>query len=200
MQVGFLSGSTYQVLYQAQGDSVGDSFGASVSTAGDINHDGFTDFLVGSPCNDRDGKDAGSARVFSGHLYPASWNNYGAGFPGTNCEPSLTAGGAPVICETITLDITNCSGQNTPSLLIAGLAPGVISNPSGGTILVSPPWVLHPFMLPIAGASLPVEVLCDSAFCGLTIYAQALEFDPGAGGPNQDVSSSKGLALVLGGS
>ncbi|MFO0984574.1 MAG: integrin alpha [Planctomycetota bacterium] len=194
-----LVGASVRTIYRADGDAPGDSFGASVSWARDINSDGADDFIVGAPCDDNTGAEAGSARLFSGRVCFASWSNYGNGFAGSNCTPTLTSSGNPVICATVDLDITNCRGQDTQALLIAGLTPGVIPNPQGGDLLVSPPWVFRPMTLPAAGASLPFHVLCDSVFCGLTIYVQAMQFDPGAGGPNQDVSSTPGLALVLGG-
>jgi hypothetical protein len=44
----------------------GDVFGISVSGAGDVNGDGFDDFIVGAPLDDNNGTNSGSARVFSG--------------------------------------------------------------------------------------------------------------------------------------
>jgi hypothetical protein len=43
---------------------------------------------------------------------------------------------------------------------------------------------------------MPVAVLCDSQFAGLSIYMQALEADPAA---SQGVSFTPGLLLVHGG-
>ncbi|MFO0984594.1 MAG: integrin alpha [Planctomycetota bacterium] len=192
-------GSSCVTLYEMTGDVVGDAFGLAVSAGGDVNQDGFDDFLVLAPCDSSSGALSGSFRLYSGRVCPSSWNNYGAGYPGTNGVPSLTSSDIPVICRTIDLIVTNSLGSTLPALFIAGVTPGSIPNPSGGTVLVSPPWVLQPFVLPGAGASLPFTVLCDTAFCGLTIYLQVLEQDPGAGGPHQDVSSTPGLALVLGG-
>ena len=61
-----LSGSDGSVLYTFNGDSVGDFFGFSVSSAGDVNGDGFDDLIVGAPRDDNNGSCSGSARVFSG--------------------------------------------------------------------------------------------------------------------------------------
>lgn len=104
-----------------------------------------------------------------------------------------------MVCSTINLAITNCRGQDTQAAILVGLIPGKFDNPDGGDVLVAPPWILRPLILPAAGVSIPFQVLCDSAFCGLTIYGQALQIDPGAGGAFQDVATTAGLSLVIGG-
>ena len=49
-----------------QGDAAGDSAGWSVSTAGDVNGDGFDDLIVGARFGDNGGIDAGEAYVVFG--------------------------------------------------------------------------------------------------------------------------------------
>ena len=61
------SGADGSLLYQKDGAVAGDQLGSSVSTAGDVNGDGKTDFIVGAPNADPGGKaDAGSVYVYSG--------------------------------------------------------------------------------------------------------------------------------------
>ena len=48
------------------GEAAGDYFGYSVSTAGDVNGDGYSDVIVGAYSNDAGGSDAGRAYIYFG--------------------------------------------------------------------------------------------------------------------------------------
>ncbi len=50
------------------GTYAGEQFGWSVSTAGDVNKDGYSDVIVGAPLNDAAGQDAGRAYIFFGGI------------------------------------------------------------------------------------------------------------------------------------
>lgn len=47
------------------GNTVNDLFGFSVASAGDVNRDGYTDLIIGTPYNDQAGSDAGKAWLYT---------------------------------------------------------------------------------------------------------------------------------------
>ena len=60
------SGQDGVLLYTFTGNEMAERLGESVSSAGDVNNDGFDDLIVGARLNDAGGKNAGRAYVFSG--------------------------------------------------------------------------------------------------------------------------------------
>ncbi|MBK9387579.1 MAG: FG-GAP repeat protein [Planctomycetes bacterium] len=63
-----LAGRTGAVLRRLTGDDLGDRFGHAVSALGDLDLDGYADYVVGAPEDDNNGAQSGSVRVFSGRL------------------------------------------------------------------------------------------------------------------------------------
>jgi hypothetical protein len=63
------SGRSGRLLHMWEGTGANDQLGAAVATAGDVNHDGFDDVLVGANGVDDAGVDSGAAYVFSGRTY-----------------------------------------------------------------------------------------------------------------------------------
>jgi hypothetical protein len=65
-RVHIYSGADASILYQLDGNS-GDLFGMRVAAAGDVNLDGYADFLVGAPGEDRGATvDVGAVHLYSG--------------------------------------------------------------------------------------------------------------------------------------
>jgi FG-GAP repeat/FG-GAP-like repeat len=60
------SGFNGDLLYEFQAEGAGDNFGASVSSAGDVNNDNYADLLIGAVGNDSGGIDAGRVYIVSG--------------------------------------------------------------------------------------------------------------------------------------
>ena len=125
---------------------------------------------------------------------PASWRNYGAGWPGTAGIPALAPSADPVLGTTIDLDVGNSAGVDTVAVVFAGLSAATLATSWDGTLLVAPSWVV-PIALPAAGAALPLEIPDDPAICGLLGFVQALELD---GGASDGVAFTEGLELTLG--
>jgi hypothetical protein len=97
------------------GEVSGDEFGYAVSTAGDLDGDGYDDFLVGAPGNDESGVQAGKVYLFFGAGTPPSGPDlsWTGDLPGARFGAALAGGfnfnkdgyddfavGAPAITDT----------------------------------------------------------------------------------------------------
>lgn len=75
-RVDLISGATGDTLFTFWGNS-GTAFGASFDAAGDFNHDGTIDIIIGEPYNNAAGTAAGRVQVFSGADGSVLFNKYG---------------------------------------------------------------------------------------------------------------------------
>jgi len=66
--------------FRLEGVASGDIAGRSVSTAGDVNGDGFDDLIVGAPYADPHGESSGSSYVIFGHRALSAVNRVGTDF------------------------------------------------------------------------------------------------------------------------
>jgi hypothetical protein len=73
------SGDGGSLLWASNGEAQYDALGYSVSGAGDVNNDGYDDFIAGAPRNDVAGNAAGRAYVYSGQTGSVLWTFTGEG-------------------------------------------------------------------------------------------------------------------------
>ena len=191
------SGASGALLHDFVGTVAGggDNVALGMSAAsGDWNGDGKPDFVLGDPLYHDTALDVpvGAAEVWLG--CPASWANYGSGWPGTLGVPTLTAQSDPGIGTTCSLDLANSLGAATPGLLVIGLASASIPLRSGGTLLVAPANVLA-VTVPAGGLVFTDSIPDDPLLCFLEVFVQGIELDPGAVGK---LSLTPGLELEIG--
>lgn len=191
------SGAGGALLHDFVGTTVGGAsnvaLGFSVAS-GDFNGDLKPDFVLGDPLYD---DPAAGGVVGASELYlgcPASWNNYGSGWPGTLGVPALTAQSDPGIGTTCSLALSNSLGASTPGLLLLDLAPASIPLRSGATLLVAPSIVV-PVTVPAAGLLFAGSIPNDPSLCFVSLFLQGIELDPGAVG---QLSLTPGLELEIG--
>jgi hypothetical protein len=125
---------------------------------------------------------------------PATWTNYGAGYPGTLGVPAFTAQQFPWFGATVTVDLANSYGAPTIGLLVLGLQRASLPTKWGGDLLVLPT-LIAPITFSFGGDSFTGTIPDDVDLCGATIDLQGIEADPGA---QFGVSFSPGLELVIG--
>jgi hypothetical protein len=177
----------------AAGGATNVALGMSVAS-GDFNGDGHPDCIVGDPLFD---DPAAGGKVGASETYlgcPASWSNYGAGWPGTLGVPSLTARGEPGIGTTCTLDLSNSLGSATPGLLLIGVSSTSTTLSSGATLLVIPSIVVA-LTVPAGGLVFSGDIPNDPSLCFVPLFLQGIELDAGAVG---NLSFTAGLELDLG--
>jgi hypothetical protein len=120
--------------------------------------------------------------------------NYGAGWPGRNGIPTLTAQEKPVVGAPLDVDLSNSLGAATSALLFVGVQPANIPIHNSGTLLVLP--LLSVFVpLPAGGLTLSGALPNDPSLWFFDLYLQAIELDSFA---SKGLSFTPGLQLHCG--
>jgi len=192
-RVDVLSGATGALIFDVAGTQANSFLGTAVAAV-DVTGDGVDDVIAGAPGFDVTTFSEGRVFVFAGTPCEAAASSYGEGWPGTLGEPTLAANADPQIGETLPLEITNSLGAPTTASLLLGAASTALPL-KDGTLLVDP-LVTIPLSLPVAPVVLAGGIPKDATLCGVPVFVQVVEVDPGA---SKGLSFSRGLRLTLGG-
>ena len=113
---------------------------------------------------------------------------------GSNGVPAITASAYPETGTSVDLQVGNSLGADTAGALMVGFSRASLPGGWGGPLLVRPAltWILA---IPAVGLTVPIAVPDDPELCGVYVFLQALEVDPGAA---KGISSTAGLLLFLG--
>lgn len=192
------SGRTGEVLLTLAGGAPLDAFGVACAGTGDLNGDGFSEFVVGANGADPAGiTDAGRASVLSYAGIPAGSSTFGSGCPGQGgYSPAiLTGGGAPTSSGNPSFRILLTRARPSASIALeagysstnwAGI-PLPFNLASYGmpacTQLVSPDYFFLGYTTsggPGQGrAGIPLPIPADPSLSGATGFLQWLVVDPG---------------------
>jgi Tol biopolymer transport system component len=191
----FVHDRTTGATTRANVDSYGAQSATAVGEAPAISADGSTVAFFCGDSNLVPGDANGVSDVFlRAERVDATWSNYGAGFAGANGVPTFTSRADPVLGTTVTLDLGSSSKAASVAYVLIGYAEAFVPTRKGGDLLVEPSLTLV-VPLPSAGTTIVADLEDDAALVGLRVYAQALEFDPGAA---KGISFTPGLKLILG--
>ena len=113
------SGFDGSVLHHVQGQARGDLFGWDVGGAGDVNGDGYDDFLVGAPsANARELNDSGKAYLYSG-------------FDGAQLRVFTGNGVGDVLGQSVMGALADSNGDGYPDLVVSAPRDDDVARDSG---------------------------------------------------------------------
>ncbi len=149
-RVSVLSGQDGALLWTVDGDAASDLLGHAAAHAGDLDADGFGDWIGGAYAADDGGNLSGEAKAWSRPC--GSTSTYGNGCPGSGgFVPALAVSGCAVPGASLELEITGGLGGGA-AVLFAGGAAASLPMAGGCTLLLLPALPVGTFPLPGAGA------------------------------------------------
>ena len=171
-KVGVLSGADGSLLLLTGLGTSGSSVLVQVCQAGDVNRDGFADFVAGNPGANANGELSGTAKVFSGSNGQVLFS-----FFGDHAKDQLGSAIAPA---------GDVNADGVPDLILGAPQPGYPSDPWGsgyfkvlsgmdGSPLhhVSGSWAHEHLGNPVSGAGdIDGDGFSDFAACGVTSAGQ----------------------------
>ncbi|HGY89973.1 MAG TPA: hypothetical protein ENK43_02240 [Planctomycetes bacterium] len=124
----------------------------------------------------------------------AEWGLFGDGYAGGMGVPTLTASAPPQLGSSIQLQLGNSRGVATTGYWVWSSERQLKPTTVGGALLIRPDNAAVT-MVPAGGLTLPIVIPNDPSLVGLTVYVQAVEYDPQA---PFGYSFTRGLRLTLG--
>ena len=118
-----------------QGDAAGDRAGRSVSSAGDVNGDGFDDLIVGAPYGDNGGSDAGEAYVVYGGATETE-STTSVGKVGTDVADNFTGNAGNDTFTSIGTDDVVRGGAGNDAITITSLDFAEVDGGRGADTLI----------------------------------------------------------------
>lgn len=109
----------------------------------------------------------------------ANSTNYGTGLPGSLGVPSITANQPPSLGTTLDVTVGNSYGAPTVGIVLVGFQQATLHTKCGGDVLLIPAYLL-PITFSFGGSVISGSISNDVEYCGLGIYLQVVEADPGA--------------------
>ncbi len=170
-------------------------FGAGLC-GGDWNGDEYADWAWGDPGYSFSPYGTlvktGDVNTFIG--CPAWAKDYGAGWPGRNGIPTLTAHAPPQPSYPISVDVSNSLGASTLALVMVGSQTAATPY-KDGLLLTNGDLLSSIFSLDAAGTTLSDDLPADPALYFVDFYVQVIEADPFA---SKKISMTAGLHLRVG--
>ncbi len=171
------SGPSASPVFTATGQAAEDQFGVSLSSAGDVNGDGFADLLIGAARHDTGGANAGRAYLYLGNGgdgRPILAQQFGAA--GNLAQPWALSGGADRFRSR--LQGSSSAGQQAVKVEVEACPPGVAFGGGACVSQSSGEWTQNGSTLPLTVTGLLEDTLyrwrSRLLYAGLTVTATGI--------------------------